>query len=274
MLTIASVVINESKDFCDEYRKNDYKIGFAMSLYKEYGYDEDMILMFIGNTYWKVSNKRDTLVTIDTLSAGTSNWLTSNKYAMAWPHIHKHYYNDNCLCGALQKDMHTIDWYITFCNDMNGIIHWFNSTTNITFSDNNFKPDYVWFTIANKGYLIFANNINHIIYFVNRFIHSIEVVLSSFRENNWKYDHNNSIIAISQQYIDNILQSIIIMSDNKTIQYCYVMFNSSSPDCEPENFKTIIDCSPQTNQSMISIIITVIVRVLAVVNFIVALILY
>ncbi|XP_054165187.1 uncharacterized protein LOC128962812 [Oppia nitens] len=275
MLTIASVVSNESKDFCEEYRKNDYKIGFAMSLYKEYGYDEDMILLFIGNTYWKLSNKRDTVVTIDTLSAGTSNWLSSDKYAMAWPHIHKQYYNkDNCLYGALQKDMHTIDWANTLCNDMNVITEWINSTTNITFSDNNFKPDFVWFLIDFKGYLIFANNENHIIYISYRYIYSVEVVLNSFRENNWKYDHNNSIIAISQQFIDNILQSIIFMSDNKTIQYCYVMFDSSSPFCKPEDFKTMIDCSPQIKQSMISIMIAVIVRVLAVVNFIGALILY
>ncbi|XP_054165185.1 uncharacterized protein LOC128962809 [Oppia nitens] len=273
MLTIASMVSNESKDFCEEYRKNDYKIGFAMSLYKTYGYDEDMILLFISNTYWKVSNKMNSVVTIDTLSAGTSNWLSSDKYAMVWPNNYNYDHKDICLYCALQKNMHTIDW--AFCNDTNVNHNGIKLTTSITFPDN-FKPDIVWSNINVERYLIFANNTKHIHYFVEKNIFSIEVKSkTSLRENNWRDNHYN-IIAISQQYIGNSLQSIIFMSDNKTIQYCYVVFDDKFPaGCQPKDIRTMIDCNqpttPQTNQSMISIIIDV--RVLAVVIFIAILIL-
>ncbi|XP_054164402.1 uncharacterized protein LOC128962092 isoform X2 [Oppia nitens] len=120
--TIIFVVIIESKDFCEEYRKNDNKIDVSMSLYKEYGYPEDMILLFIGNTYWKVSVNANNTVMIDTQSAGQSNLLSADKNSMIWSFkfdvtdnvYDEQQIDDNelpfCRMGSLEKDKQTIDW--------------------------------------------------------------------------------------------------------------------------------------------------------------------
>ncbi|XP_054165188.1 uncharacterized protein LOC128962813 [Oppia nitens] len=276
--TIALVVIIESKDFCEEYRKNDYKIGFAMSLHTDRGYPDDIILLFIGNTYWKLSiidasidSLRIKNITIETVSAGTSNWLSSDKYYTVLPPIiHRDKDRDNCLYGALQKDMHTIDWANTLCVDMN-VHNWINSTI-ITFPDNNFKPDLLWMLWRVKEfslYMTFANNTKNIKYLVNQSIHSIEVK-SSFRKNDWsndQYINNNNIIALSHRY-DHILKSIIFMNVNKTIQYCYDI-DYSFPSCSAEYIKTMIDCSPQSNRLMIIIIVIfIVIVVIAIVKLI------
>ncbi|XP_054165183.1 uncharacterized protein LOC128962807 [Oppia nitens] len=139
--TIASVVIIESKDFCEEYLKNDNKIDVSISLYKDYGYDEDMILLFIGKTYWKLSVKDKNTIMIDTQSAGQFNFLSDDKYSMIWSFKFDVTHNvsdeqqidDNelpfCRMGSLENNK--IDWMKKSCITNINIddIHWINSTT-------------------------------------------------------------------------------------------------------------------------------------------------
>ncbi|XP_054165190.1 uncharacterized protein LOC128962814 [Oppia nitens] len=299
MLTITSVVTQLSKDFCEEYRKNYYKIDFSMSLYKRYGHCNDTILLFIGNTYWKLSiidGLSDKTVTIDTVSAGATNWLFANKYSMAWSfNIDINDYDDYdkqkiatkyyplCRISALQKDMHTIDWIKTSCNDMN--ITFGIKSSEITFSY--FKPFVVWIVYNYDRFatkmIAFADSTKHLHYLVNQSTGAL-----SYHTSNdfygWKWTGRQNIIAISQQYTYNCsdttdphhnqstinknnclnsMGSIVLMYGDyeTTIQYSYAHTNGRAIEYaywKSAPLKTLIDCSQQTNSQSI-IIITIIV---------------
>ncbi|XP_054165184.1 uncharacterized protein LOC128962808 [Oppia nitens] len=309
VLTIKSLAIIESEDFCDVYAKNDYKIDFAVSLYKQYGYPQDMILLFIGKTYWKLSfidGIIDGLVTIDSRSAGRSDWWFADEYIMVGSYITDANNNNKqqkdsdhpiCYIVTLQKQWFSINWYEIFCNNMglNRVLTKASHVIDNDIVDNDWKPDLMWIIINRSNVQCFADNNNYLCYWINTtdlslkrlnnfsrpnwmfglnniitisqqytnycnnnnkynhcmksssngyYLGSIVFMnvqktiqycftgnyddfsfypdMSSFKENNWRDDHNNNnndnIIAITEQYIDDNLGSIIFMSDNKTIQ--------------------------------------------------------
>ncbi|XP_054165191.1 uncharacterized protein LOC128962815 [Oppia nitens] len=283
LLSSSVVIIESSKEFCDEFRRNGYKIDFAMSLYRLYGHREDTILFFMGNTYWKLSfiDGIDKTVTIDSVSAGTSDWLTGTNYSMAWsfrfdaneakPLLADQDYPP-CRVGALQKDFYTIDWVETSCRNLN-FARWVKSTT-LT-SSREFTPSIMWIHLNETRVMTIFGYRNGVQQFLVNITQPYlrKIIRTSYY---LEFQVNPNIMAVSQRFTNyckqpfcrssssssatagDSLVSIVFMNDSKTIQYCFEEKPSEGlhPNCDRLDIKLLIDCSPHINQLVVITIVT------------------
>ncbi|XP_054165171.1 uncharacterized protein LOC128962795 [Oppia nitens] len=296
LLSIISslIVIIESKKFCEQYNKNDNEIDFAFRYYirnsinkltKEY-----RKYFFIGNTYWKLTyiDGKDKTVIIDDESAGQSNWLSGDKYSMAWSLR----FNDINKIGALRKDMETIDWLEPVDDSLN-LTTSAQLTSSILIFRNFFKPIFAWIPVPlnnNDLWLTFWDNkaitqSYDMTYpyrpfsFIVTHAENVAIINGTLEK---QVDKRTNLMAIMAQYshydYDNYPKqglsrgqgSIVFMYVDTAIKYCYVGQPFNETACKPDNLKTLIDCLPTipTNNLLITIILIVIVFVLFIITIV------
>ncbi|XP_054165175.1 uncharacterized protein LOC128962800 [Oppia nitens] len=293
------LVVVESKDFCNEYKRNGHKIDFAYRMIEFEGK-----FFFIGNTYWKLQfidgpddNKT---VTINNESDGESNFISGDNYSMVWcnwylkdakPTIDGVNY-DHCRVAGLKKNLKTIDWAVV-SNVSLSLMQTLDST-NIKFEDN-FKPLFAWLPESHRKQerlaTFWSNNqtIVYNFYDPNNPVKGIPSIVDKDEQRLIINGTNErklniqlmTIVAQYSEYDNNGVQksinghgSIVFTNENQIIRYCYVGQPFNETACKPSNMKTLIDCSldtkPSSSKTMIMIILFIVIVVLVI--FIVGLI--
>ncbi|XP_054165179.1 uncharacterized protein LOC128962803 [Oppia nitens] len=284
VLTMISVVIIESKKFCQEFMKNDNKIDFAFRYYINNNIDkltkEYRKYLFIGNTYWKLTfiDGKDKTVTIDDESTGQSNWLSGYDYSMAWS---QGFDRSLSQIGALRKNMKSIDWVGLMDGGMNLTNPLYSIDSEINFA-NNFQPIFAWIPIPlnrKTDYLLTfwdnkamtqTYNITHINRMSNVTDANVEELAIITGEREKQVNKLTKLMTIMAQYSHYDYDSypnqtdmrgqgsLVFMYVDTAIKYCYVGIPFNELACKSDNLKTLIDCSPTKSYLLFTVILIVI----------------
>ncbi|XP_054165144.1 uncharacterized protein LOC128962768 [Oppia nitens] len=276
---IKSVVSNKSsKNFCNEYVKNGYKIDFVFRFFEDNKYvkTESNKYFIIGNNCWQLTysdgfKKSVTMNMFKTIDKFDT--FSGKIYSMAWTtSIKLEDYFD--AIGALRKDLKNIDWWH---KGMNYGINFFDTST-IDFTSN-FKPTLAWTPMnITEDYLIVTfmdnNNNNDVktrVYNFSSYYKPIDNIYGLSEKQKFfiegkqeiKINSVTKLMAIVRQYSRYDYangkggemggQGSIVFTnvgDKTAIKYCYVGNPFNETACKPKNLKTLIKCFPKTTTTI------------------------